>query len=189
MSSESLKISCPTSGTRRITTSFPWLEVWANKTILTPRWEGMLHFVAKYPFKDFQQPIINILLYLHIQIWFDLNPKWERTLPSFGSFSCDIYRVPRPKSITRVFIWFKCLGGILHLKSTTERQISTLLFVFWGTLWISHAKLPKNGKVLSHLEFNSKVIPRPLTDLSANVEFCTSSPQQGVKYQLWYFDF
>jgi hypothetical protein len=35
-----------TSGTRRITTSFHWLEVWANKTILTPRWEGMLHFVA-----------------------------------------------------------------------------------------------------------------------------------------------
>jgi hypothetical protein len=25
---------------------------------------------------------------------FDLNPKWERTLPSFGNFSWDIYRVP-----------------------------------------------------------------------------------------------
>jgi hypothetical protein len=42
-----------TSGTRRITTSFHWLEVWANKTILTPRWDGMLHFVAYCTFKDF----------------------------------------------------------------------------------------------------------------------------------------
>jgi hypothetical protein len=25
---------------------------------------------------------------------FDLNPKWQRTLPSFGNFSWDIYRVP-----------------------------------------------------------------------------------------------
>jgi Sec-independent protein secretion pathway component TatC len=51
MSSGSLKISSSTGGTRRITTYFHWLEVWANKTILTPRWEGMLHFVAKCPFK------------------------------------------------------------------------------------------------------------------------------------------
>jgi hypothetical protein len=26
---------------------------------------------------------------------FDLNPKWERTLPSFGNFSWNIYRVPQ----------------------------------------------------------------------------------------------
>jgi hypothetical protein len=25
---------------------------------------------------------------------FDLIPEWERTLPSFGNFSWDIYRVP-----------------------------------------------------------------------------------------------
>jgi hypothetical protein len=25
---------------------------------------------------------------------FDLNPKWQRTLPSFGNFSWDMYRVP-----------------------------------------------------------------------------------------------
>jgi hypothetical protein len=29
---------------------------------------------------------------------FDLNSKWERTLPSFGNFSWDIYRVPPIKS-------------------------------------------------------------------------------------------
>jgi hypothetical protein len=25
---------------------------------------------------------------------FDLNPKWERTLPSFGKFSWSIHRAP-----------------------------------------------------------------------------------------------
>jgi hypothetical protein len=38
------------------------------------------------------------------------------------------------------------------------------------------------------LRFKSKELPGPLTDLSAWVGFCTSSPQQGVKYQLWYFN-
>jgi len=33
---------------------------------------------------------------------FDLNPKWERTLPSFGNFSWDIYRVPPKKSNIKV---------------------------------------------------------------------------------------
>jgi hypothetical protein len=42
----------------------------------------------------------------------------------------------------------------------------------------------KDGKVLNHLEFRSKVLPRYLTDLNAWVSFRTSSPQQGVKYQL-----
>jgi hypothetical protein len=45
-------------------------------------------------------------------------------------------------------------------------------------------KYIKDGKVLAHLGFQSKVFPGPLTDLSAWVGFCTSSPQQGVKYQL-----
>jgi hypothetical protein len=28
---------------------------------------------------------------------FDLNPKWQRTLPSFGNFARDMYRVlPNP---------------------------------------------------------------------------------------------
>ena len=49
---------------------------------------------------------------------------------------------------------------------------------------MAHKKYIKDGKVLAHLEFQSKVFPGPLTDLSAWVGFCTSSPQQGVKYQL-----
>jgi hypothetical protein len=40
-----------------------------------------------------------------------------------------------------------------------------------------------------HLGFKSKVLPGPLTDVSAWVGFCTSSPQQGVKFQLWYLIF
>jgi len=46
---------------------------------------------------------------------------------------------------------------------------------------LKNEKLPKDGKVLPHLGFKSKVLPGPLTDLSALVGFCTSSPQQCVK--------
>jgi hypothetical protein len=35
----------------------------------------------------------------------------------------------------------------------------------------------------------SKILVGPLTDWSAWVGFCTSSPQQSVKYQLWYLNF
>ena len=36
-----------------------------------------------------------------------------------------------------------------------------------GGLCTSHKKLPKNCKVLCHLCFKSKILPGPLTDLSA----------------------
>jgi hypothetical protein len=49
--------------------------------------------------------------------------------------------------------------------------------------------LSTDSKVLSHLGFMSKVLPVPLTELIAWVGFCTSRPQQDVKYQLWYLDF
>jgi hypothetical protein len=56
----------------------------------------------------------------------------------------------------------------MHLKPTAGCQISTLIFGFVGeTLYISHEKLPKDGTVLCHLDFNSKVFPRALTDISA----------------------
>jgi hypothetical protein len=38
------------------------------------------------------------------------------------------------------------------------------------------------------LGVNSKVLPGPLNGLSAWVGFSTPSPQQDVKYQLWYLD-
>jgi hypothetical protein len=49
---------------------------------------------------------------------------------------------------------------------------------------ISQEKYIKDGKLLDHLGFQSKVLLGPLTDRSAWVGFCTSSPQQDVKYQL-----
>ena len=57
----------------------------------------------------------------------------------------------------------------MHLKPTAGCQISTLIFGFGGgeTLCISHEKLTKDGKVLCHSGFMSKVLPGPLNDLSA----------------------
>jgi hypothetical protein len=55
----------------------------------------------------------------------------------------------------------------MHLKFTAGCQISTLIFGFVGeSLYISHDKLPKDGKVLCHLGFTLKVLPGPLTDLN-----------------------
>jgi hypothetical protein len=56
----------------------------------------------------------------------------------------------------------------MHLKPTAVCQISILIFGFGaGTLFISHANLPKDGKVLCHLRIKSNIMPGPLTDLSA----------------------
>jgi hypothetical protein len=63
---------------------------------------------------------------------------------------------------------------------TAGCQISTFIFEFFlwrGSLSISHEKYIKDDKVLDHLEFMSKVLPGPLTELSAWVGFFTSSPQ------------
>ena len=57
----------------------------------------------------------------------------------------------------------------MHFKPTAGCQISILKFGFGGggTLCISHEKLTKDGKVLCHSGFMSKVLPGPLTDLNA----------------------
>jgi len=68
-------------------------------------------------------------------------------------------------------------------------NINFAIWIFLGVLYISHEKLPKDGKVISHVGFKSNVLPGPLTDLRVWVGFCNSSPQQGVKYQLWYLDY
>jgi hypothetical protein len=48
-------------------------------------------------------------------------------------------------------------------------RVSNINFDIWigGTLYISLEKLPKDGKVLCHLEIRSKVLPIYLTDLNA----------------------
>jgi hypothetical protein len=59
----------------------------------------------------------------------------------------------------------------MHLEPTAGCQLSSLIFGFGGrgTPYISHEKLQKDGKVLCHLGFNSKILPGPFTDLSANI--------------------
>jgi hypothetical protein len=55
----------------------------------------------------------------------------------------------------------------MHLKPTAGCHISTLILGFGGgTLCISHEKLRKDGKVLCHLGFKSKLLSGPLTDVS-----------------------
>ena len=66
-------------------------------------------------------------------------------------------------------------------------NINLLFFFGWGGVIYIPWKIP-NGKVLAHLGFKSKIFPGSLTDLGTCVRFCTSSPQQGVKYQLRYLD-
>jgi hypothetical protein len=61
-------------------------------------------------------------------------------------------------------------------------RYTTLIFGF-NIPTITHEKYIKDGKVLAQLGFKSKVLLGSLTDLNAWVGFCTSSPQQGVKYQ------
>ena len=67
-------------------------------------------------------------------------------------------------------------------------RVSNINFDIWFFFWREGVpinipwKIP-NSKVLAHLGFKSKVLPGPLTDLGVWVGFCTSSPQQGVKYQ------
>jgi hypothetical protein len=78
-------------------------------------------------------------------------------------------------------VGLRCKIPLRHLSQLKARPIPL-------TLCISHITLSKDGKVLSHLRFTSKVLPGPLTDLCTWVEFCTSSPQQVVKYHLWYLD-
>jgi hypothetical protein len=47
-------------------------------------------------------------------------------------------------------------------------------------------KIP-NCKILVHFVLKSRVLPGPFFNLSVWVGFCTWSPQQGVKLQLWYW--
>jgi len=80
--------------------------------------------------------------------------------------------------IALTFKWLKCVGGIVHLKSTAGGQISTSILVV-DFINIS-CKFPA-AKFLP-----TRVLPWPLNDLSACVWFCAWIPQQSVKCQLQY---
>jgi hypothetical protein len=79
-----------------------------------------------------------------------------------------------------------CLGGFLHLKPTAGYQISRLIFekqIVEGDLYEYPMKNILRTAKFCPLGFKSKVFPWPSTDLCAWVDFYTSIPQQGVKYQ------
>ena len=111
--------------------------------------------------------------------------KYRRTTKFLSTWCFD-------QRYWRAFNWLTCLGGFLHLEPTVGCQISTLISVFFmegRSLLISNEKYIKDGKVLDHLGIKWTVLPGPLAELSAWVGFYTSSPQQDVKYQLWYLIF
>ena len=68
-------------------------------------------------------------------------------------------------------------------------NVNFVILIFLGRAMNIPWKIAKGRQSFSHLGFRSNVLYEPLTDLSFLVGFCTSSPQQGVKYQLWYLDF
>jgi hypothetical protein len=52
---------------------------------------------------EVQNPTLTLKTVKGMGITFELNPRWERTLPSFGNFAWDILRVP-PNSNNKVDI-------------------------------------------------------------------------------------
>ena len=115
-----------------------------------------------------------------------MNILWKIVNGQQSSFSLGFY----VKGIARAFNGINCLGGFLYLKPTAGCQISTLIFGFFRRPpYILPMKNWQWMAKFSSLALKSKVLPGPLTDLSAWVGFCTSSPKQGVKYQLWYLNF
>ena len=76
----------------------------------------------------------------------------------------------------------------MHLKATAGCQISTLIFGFRGSLCISYDNLPKDGKVLCLLGFNSKVLSGPLTDFKCLCGFLHLKPTVGCQISTLIFE-
>ena len=53
-----------------------------------------------------------------------------------------------------------------HSRVSNINFIIIIFFYGGGSLYISHEKYIKDGKVLDHMGFLTKVLPGPLTDLS-----------------------
>ena len=80
---------------------------------------GIMHLKPTAGFQnisfDFWKQIVEWGLYKYPITNISRTAKF---LPTFGQV----------KGIVRVFNWLKCLVGIMHLKPTSECQISTLIF-------------------------------------------------------------
>ena len=86
-----------------------------------------------------------------------------------------------PGPITDLSIWVDICTSNPH--QGVKYQLWYLEF-FWGDPINIPWKLATDGKVLSQLGLRSNILSRPLTDSSGFWGYCTSSLQQGVKYQL-----
>jgi hypothetical protein len=82
------------------------------------------------------------------------------------------------QKLTQALKSIKDLDNTFDLIPKWSRTLPSLIYFSWD-INRDHPSI----KVLDHMGIKSKVLPGPLTDLSAWVGFCTSSPQQGVKYQ------
>jgi hypothetical protein len=80
-----------------------------------------------------QQSVKYQVWYLNFVLWrgvgVSINISWKIFQGRQSSCPLGV----SVKDIARVFSWFKCLGGFLHLKPTVGCQISTLIFDFF--LW------------------------------------------------------
>jgi hypothetical protein len=61
---------------------------------------------------------------------FDINPKWERTLPSVANFSWDIYRVPQKNPNIYADIWHPALGLRCWYPPRHLRQIRSAKYLW-----------------------------------------------------------
>jgi hypothetical protein len=96
---------------------------------------------------------------------FDLNPKWERTLPSVGNCSWDIYRVPQ--KISKYQSWYltpccrhevqkstqtiktvKDLGNTFELNPKWERTFPSLGNCSWDMYSVSPPKIFQISKLI-----------------------------------------
>ena len=116
----------------------------------------------------------DIWIFLGVVLWIS-----HEKLPKDGNIF--------PGRLTELSAWVGfCISSP---QQGVKYQLSYFDFFGGGGLWISDEKLPKDGNILSHLGFISRILPGPLTELSVWVGYCTSSPQHAVKYQVWYLDF
>jgi hypothetical protein len=94
------------------------------------------------------------------------------------------------KGIARVFIWRKCLGGIMHLKPTAGFQISTLIFEkqLWRGLSINIPwKIYQERQSSCPLGFELKVLLRSLTDVSVRWDNAPQAQSRlsNINFDIW----
>jgi hypothetical protein len=65
-------------------------------------------------------------------------------------------------------------------------KINFDIWISGGTLYISHEKLPKDGKVLCHLGFKSKELPGPLTDPRWDNAPEVHSRLSNIIFDIWF---